>query len=171
MVETLHFFSCVAKKIQVLEAIRNRFSNRIGLKMEGHTVQRAKSKHLVIDTAGFITNVPLEKFGEDLVTLHDVVDEIRDKETKQRLKVLPFELNYMEPTTEVIARGKTSQMKSRFVCSKLFSNFSDAILEEDGRLCQPLGNRHQGDRRRVHAGSPVCRRRALAQGADHEADG
>jgi RNA-binding protein NOB1 len=73
--------------------------------MEGHTVKNSKSKYLVIDTAGFIRNAPLESFGQNLITLHEVIDEIRDKETKQRLKALPFELQFLEPDTDSISKG------------------------------------------------------------------
>ena len=65
--------------------------------MEGNTVQNALSKNLVIDTAGFIRNAPLQEFGQNLITLNEVTDEIRDKETKQRLRCLPFELQFMSP--------------------------------------------------------------------------
>ena len=65
--------------------------------MEGNSIQKALSKDLVIDTAGFIKNAPLQEFGQNLITLHEVTEEIRDKETKQRLKCLPFQLQYMSP--------------------------------------------------------------------------
>ena len=65
--------------------------------MEGNTVQNALSKNLVIDTAGFIRNAPLQEFGQNLITLNEVTEEIRDKETKQRLRCLPFELQFMSP--------------------------------------------------------------------------
>jgi len=70
--------------------------------MEGNTVQNALSKNLVIDTAGFIRNAPLQEFGQNLITLNEVTEEIRDKETKQRLRCLPFELQFMSPDPESI---------------------------------------------------------------------
>ena len=65
--------------------------------MEGNTIQNALSKNLVIDTAGFIRNAPLQEFGQNLITLNEVTEEIRDKETKQRLRSLPYELQFMSP--------------------------------------------------------------------------
>lgn len=70
--------------------------------MEGNTIQKAVSKNLVIDTAGFIRNAPLQEFGQNLITLSDVTEEIRDKETKQRLRCLPYQLQFMEPDPESI---------------------------------------------------------------------
>jgi len=70
--------------------------------MEGTTIQKALSKDLVIDTAGFIRNAPLQEFGQNLITLNEVTEEIRDKETKQRLRCLPYQLQFMEPNPESI---------------------------------------------------------------------
>lgn len=70
--------------------------------MEGTTIQQALSKNLVIDTAGFIRNAPLQEFGQNLITLTEVTEEIRDKDTKQRLRNLPFQLQFMEPNPESI---------------------------------------------------------------------
>jgi len=70
--------------------------------MEGNTLKDATSKYLVIDTAGFIKNAPLQELGQNLITLNEVIEEIRDKETKQRLKCLPFQLQYMDPDPESI---------------------------------------------------------------------
>jgi len=57
-------------------------------------------KNLVVDAAGFLKLTSLEKIGEQIYTTRDVVDEIRDHATKQRLQVLPYELHYVEPTPE-----------------------------------------------------------------------
>jgi RNA-binding protein NOB1 len=38
-------------------------------------------------------------------TVRDVVDEIRDAATKQRLRVLPYEIKMMEPSPDAIVRG------------------------------------------------------------------
>lgn len=70
--------------------------------MEGTTIQKALSKNLVIDTAGFIRNAPLQEFAQNLITLSEVTEEIRDKETKQRLRCLPYQLQFMEPNPESI---------------------------------------------------------------------
>ena len=41
--------------------------------MEGNTVQQPLSKYLIIDTAGFIKNPPLQEFGQNLITLREVI--------------------------------------------------------------------------------------------------
>ena len=66
---------------------------------------RRVADFLIVDTAGFIKNAPLHEYGEELVTLYDVIDEIRDKATKQRLQALPYELLYKEPDTASLQKG------------------------------------------------------------------
>ena len=70
--------------------------------MEGNSIQPALSKYLVIDSVGFIRSPPLQEFGQNLITLHEVIEEIRDKEAKQRLKALPYDLQFVDPDTESI---------------------------------------------------------------------
>ena len=59
----------------------------------------SKADVLVVDSGGFIKNAPLRELANRLVTLHDVVSEIRDKETRQRLQVLPYELEFRNPSS------------------------------------------------------------------------
>ena len=70
--------------------------------MEGNSIQPALSKYLIIDSVGFIRSPPLQEFGQNLITLHEVIEEIRDKEAKQRLKALPYDLQFIDPDTESI---------------------------------------------------------------------
>jgi rRNA maturation endonuclease Nob1 len=70
------------------------------------TMSRRVAEYLVVDTAGFIKNPPLHEFGQELITLHDVIAEIRDKATKQRLQALPYELVYKEPDAEALKKGQ-----------------------------------------------------------------
>ena len=72
--------------------------------MEGLTVRPALSKYLIIDSGGFIKNVPLQDFSQNLVTMREVIDEIRDKDARQRVRNLPFELQFLEPDTESIQK-------------------------------------------------------------------
>ena len=46
-----------------------------------------------------------QSIAEKVYTIGDVVDEIRDKATKQRLQVLPYELVFREPSAEAIKTG------------------------------------------------------------------
>eukprot|EP00041_Stephanoeca_diplocostata_P029936 m.893446 g.893446 ORF g.893446 m.893446 type:complete len:838 (-) comp23660_c1_seq2:1264-3777(-) len=58
-----------------------------------------RSDVLVVDTAGFIKNAPLEDMGKEIYTLPDVIKEIRDKAVRDRMEgVLPYDINYREPT-------------------------------------------------------------------------
>jgi len=59
-------------------------------------------KHVVVDSGGFIKNAPLKDIAEKVHSIQDVVNEITDKATRQRLQVLPYELNLREPSTEAI---------------------------------------------------------------------
>lgn len=56
--------------------------------------------HLVLDSAAFITGHDLQNCADHFYTTRDVIHEIRDKETKQRLQCLPFELNFVEPSAQ-----------------------------------------------------------------------
>ncbi|GAV05004.1 hypothetical protein RvY_15196 [Ramazzottius varieornatus] len=58
--------------------------------------------HLVVDAGGFIKHVEILNLGEKIYTLHEVVAEIRDKVTRERLAVLPYELHFREPPVELI---------------------------------------------------------------------
>lgn len=62
----------------------------------------ARVQHLVVDSGGFIKNSALQEIGENIYTLPEVVSEIKDKATKQRLQVLPYKINYRVPPPEVI---------------------------------------------------------------------
>jgi len=57
---------------------------------------------LVVDSGGFLKNAPLRDLGDTIVTLQDVVEEIRDKETRQRLQVLPYELSMKQPSSQAL---------------------------------------------------------------------
>ncbi|KAK4023421.1 hypothetical protein OUZ56_008833 [Daphnia magna] len=45
--------------------------------------------------------------------LRDVVDEIRDQATKQRLRVLPYEIKMMEPSPVAIVKGNQITISRR----------------------------------------------------------
>ncbi|XP_076350947.1 RNA-binding protein NOB1-like isoform X2 [Tachypleus tridentatus] len=63
---------------------------------------RKKVPHLVVDSGPFIKNASLHEFGEKLYTLPEVLGEIKDKHTKERLQSLPVELCFREPPSELI---------------------------------------------------------------------
>ncbi|CDW60237.1 RNA binding protein NOB1 [Trichuris trichiura] len=58
---------------------------------------KAKVKHLVVDSSGFIKCADLFCLAESFYTVNDVLMEIKDGKTKARLRALPFELTVLEP--------------------------------------------------------------------------
>ncbi|XP_073515364.1 RNA-binding protein NOB1 [Phyllobates terribilis] len=58
--------------------------------------------HVVADSGAFLRNAALQEIGAHIYTVRDVVTEIRDKPTRRRLAVLPYELLFREPTPESI---------------------------------------------------------------------
>lgn len=63
-------------------------------------VQRAS--HVVVDSGAFIKCSNLHNLGETIYSTKEVVAEIKDRQTRQRLQVLPYELNLQEPVPECI---------------------------------------------------------------------
>ena len=67
--------------------------------------------YLVVDSGGFLKNAPLREMAEkEVITIRDVVDEIRDKATKQRLQVLPYEIVFKSPDQDDIKQGRNGQI-------------------------------------------------------------
>lgn len=46
-----------------------------------------------------------QDIAENVYTIPEVVSEIKDKATKERLQVLPYELIYREPSSEAVRIG------------------------------------------------------------------
>ncbi|XP_037936983.1 RNA-binding protein NOB1 [Teleopsis dalmanni] len=61
-----------------------------------------KIKYLVADTTAFINAVQLNEYAENVLTVPDVVAEVRNKRQIRRLCVLPFDLQVREPRTESV---------------------------------------------------------------------
>ncbi|XP_029464146.1 RNA-binding protein NOB1 [Rhinatrema bivittatum] len=59
-------------------------------------------EHVVADAGAFLLNAALQEIGKNIYTVKEVVSEIRDKETRRRLAVLPYELHFKEPFPENI---------------------------------------------------------------------
>ena len=64
-----------------------------------------KMKYLIADTAAFIKNVPMFEYAHNVISIRDVIDEIRDKETRQRLLACPIEIEYKEPDANSMKKG------------------------------------------------------------------
>ena len=61
---------------------------------------------LVVDSGPFIKGAPLQDWSETVYTIRDVISEIKDGETRQRLQVLPYELLLREPSHESVRHGE-----------------------------------------------------------------
>lgn len=59
-------------------------------------------EHLIIDSGGFIKDAPIRELCSNAYTIPEVVAEIKDRETRKRLKVLPYELKFRDPKPEAI---------------------------------------------------------------------
>ncbi|XP_055477452.1 RNA-binding protein NOB1 isoform X2 [Psammomys obesus] len=62
----------------------------------------APVEHVVADAGAFLRDAPLQDIGKNIYTLREVVREIRDKATRRRLAVLPYELRFREPCPEYV---------------------------------------------------------------------
>ena len=69
------------------------------------SIKDKKMKYLIADTAAFIKNVPMHEYAHNVMSIRDVVDEIRDKETRQRLLACPIEIEYRDPDVNSIKKG------------------------------------------------------------------
>ncbi|EDW82144.1 uncharacterized protein Dwil_GK25644 [Drosophila willistoni] len=63
---------------------------------------KQKIKYLIADTTAFINAVPLNEYAENVLTVPDVVAEVRNKRQIRRLCVLPFDLQIREPRAESV---------------------------------------------------------------------
>ncbi|XP_011380895.1 RNA-binding protein NOB1 isoform X2 [Pteropus medius] len=59
-------------------------------------------EHVVADAGAFLRDAALQDIGKNIYTIRDVVSEIRDKATRRRLAVLPYELRFKEPFPEYV---------------------------------------------------------------------
>ena len=71
-------------------------------------VESERIKVLVADAGPFIKGAPLQKWSSNVVTVREVIAEIKDKATRERLQVLPYELSFREPSIEAIQHGRIS---------------------------------------------------------------
>ncbi|KAM9607572.1 RNA-binding protein NOB1 isoform 1-T1 [Trichechus inunguis] len=62
----------------------------------------APVEHVVADAGAFLRDAALQDIGKNIYTLREVLSEIRDKATRRRLAVLPYELHFKEPFPEYV---------------------------------------------------------------------
>uniref|UniRef100_A0A8C8RZE9 RNA-binding protein NOB1 n=1 Tax=Pelusios castaneus TaxID=367368 RepID=A0A8C8RZE9_9SAUR len=62
----------------------------------------AAVEHVVADAGAFLRGAPLQDIGRNIYTIKEVVSEIRDKETRRQLAVLPYQLHFKQPFPEYV---------------------------------------------------------------------
>jgi hypothetical protein len=63
------------------------------------------TENLVVDANAIIGGVRLDGIADRAVTVQEVLDEVRDKQSRQFLASLPFTIDVAEPTDESMAAG------------------------------------------------------------------
>ena len=63
------------------------------------------SKLAVVDANAIISGLRLEGVAERFVTIQDVLDEVRDKQSRQFLTTLPYAIEVREPAEESTKAG------------------------------------------------------------------
>ncbi len=82
--------------------MRMRIYPRGTFKMES----RLPVQMLVADSGAFLRAAPIEKWSQYVVTVREVVAEVRDENTRRRLQVLPYELHIEEPSRASVSHGE-----------------------------------------------------------------
>ncbi|XP_037672201.1 RNA-binding protein NOB1 isoform X2 [Choloepus didactylus] len=70
--------------------------------LHAHSAKMALVEHVVADAGAFLRDAALQDIGKNIYTIRAVVSEIRDKATRRRLAVLPYELHFKEPFPEYV---------------------------------------------------------------------
>ena len=85
------------------------FAHSSFFKMAAETTDEEKKLScLIADSAAFLRNVGLQNLAERIFTIREVITEIRDSATRKRLAVLPYEVEFREPSVDSINTGKNS---------------------------------------------------------------
>lgn len=110
----------------------------------------------VVDANAIISGLRLEGVADKFVTTQDVLDEIRDKQSRQFLATLPFSLGVLEPSEESIKTGADGLQRG----AGARSGAGEAV--QAGRM---HAEQHVGGVRAAQhgallqlSGSPVCKR-------------
>ena len=61
-------------------------------------------EYLIVDTNIFLRDLgsKLQKYAKHVVTIEDVIKEVRDEVSRQRIENLPYDLELLEPSQEDI---------------------------------------------------------------------
>ena len=60
---------------------------------------------LVVDSGALIKGAPIRNWSQNVVTVKEILAEVRDLNTRRRLQVLPFDISFREPSHEALQRG------------------------------------------------------------------
>jgi RNA-binding protein NOB1 len=71
-----------------------------------------KIKTLVVDTSAFIKNVQLQLFSDDIVTIPEVIGEVKDSMARAFLENFPFLIKQMSPTSDALKIVSDFAMKT-----------------------------------------------------------
>jgi RNA-binding protein NOB1 len=63
---------------------------------------KVKTRVLVLDAAPLIKQTPLYHLAERLVTLPDVLSEVRDEQAREALRRLPIPIELLHPSEEAV---------------------------------------------------------------------
>ncbi len=68
---------------------------------------------LVVDANAIINGIRLEGIADRAVTIQEVLDEVRDRQSRQYLASLPFDLQVVEPSEESLKIGRAFSRPGR----------------------------------------------------------
>ncbi len=61
---------------------------------------------LVVDSGALIKGAPIRDWSQNVVTVKEILTEVRDLNTRRRLQVLPYDISFREPSQEALQRGE-----------------------------------------------------------------
>lgn len=66
----------------------------------------ALAEVLVVDSGAFIKATSLEEWSPNIITVKEVLAELKDENTRRKLSLLPYSLDFREPTHVALQHGK-----------------------------------------------------------------
>ncbi len=87
----------------------------------------------VVDANAIMSGVALGSLAERLVTIPEVLEEVRDVKTRERLATLQHALETLEPSEEAIAAGRASH--PRATCFRIMPLPTAAAEQPPGACC------------------------------------
>jgi len=70
-----------------------------------------KVKKLVIDSSALIQNLPIETLGQEIFSIPEIINEIKDKTTRNKLNILPYKINYKDPSEKALEKAVNASKK------------------------------------------------------------